>query len=104
MLIQLTYASRTARSLGPADIKDILGASQRNNARAGITGALCFPAFFRLLRIRNPAAQGFAAGLSAHGLGTARAFLISEEVGAFAALGMGLNGIVTAVFLPLLLR
>ena len=41
MLIQLTYASRTARSLGPADIKDILGASQRNNARAGITGALC---------------------------------------------------------------
>ena len=70
----------------------------------GITGTLCVPAFFRLLKIRNPAAQGFAAGLSAHGLGTARAFLISEEVGAFAALGMGLNGIVTAVFLPLLLR
>lgn len=41
MLIQLTYASRTSRVLGPADIKDILGASQRNNARAGITGALC---------------------------------------------------------------
>lgn len=41
MLIQLTYASRTARVLGPADIKDILGASQRNNTRAGITGALC---------------------------------------------------------------
>ena len=41
MLIQLTYASRTSRLLGPADVKDILGASQRNNARAGITGALC---------------------------------------------------------------
>jgi len=41
MLIQLTYASRTSRVLGPADIKDIQGASQRNNARAGITGALC---------------------------------------------------------------
>ena len=41
MLIQLTYASRTSRVLGPADIKDILSASQRNNARAGITGALC---------------------------------------------------------------
>ena len=41
MLIQLTYASRTSRILGPADIKDILSASQRNNARAGITGALC---------------------------------------------------------------
>lgn len=41
MLIQLTYASRTARPLGPADIKDILATSHRNNARAGITGVLC---------------------------------------------------------------
>ncbi|GAA4428704.1 BLUF domain-containing protein [Acidovorax lacteus] len=41
MLIQLIYASRASRVLGPADIKDILGASQRNNARAGVTGALC---------------------------------------------------------------
>jgi Sensors of blue-light using FAD len=40
MLIQLTYASR-AVNLGPADIKDILAASNRNNARLGITGALC---------------------------------------------------------------
>ena len=41
MLIQLTYASRTARILGPMDVKDILGASQRNNSRLGVTGALC---------------------------------------------------------------
>ena len=41
MLIQLTYASRTTGNLGPADIKDILAASQRNNARLGVTGALC---------------------------------------------------------------
>lgn len=41
MLIQLTYASRTSRVLGPLDIKDILNASQRNNARIGVTGALC---------------------------------------------------------------
>jgi len=41
MLIQLIYASRCSRVLGPADVKDILSASQRNNTRAGITGALC---------------------------------------------------------------
>ena len=70
----------------------------------GITGAACFPALFRLLRIRRHATQGFAVGLAAHGLGTARAFLASEEMGAFAALGMGLNGILTALLLPLLLR
>jgi len=41
MLIQLTYASRTSRILGPSDVKDILSASQRNNTRLGVTGALC---------------------------------------------------------------
>ena len=35
MLIQLTYASRCSHALGPADIKDILGPPQRNNARLG---------------------------------------------------------------------
>jgi len=41
MLIQLTYASRTAHILGPGDVKDILQSSLRNNAAAGVTGALC---------------------------------------------------------------
>ena len=41
MLIQLTYASRTAHILGPGDVKDILQSSQRNNAALGVTGALC---------------------------------------------------------------
>ncbi len=41
MLVQMTYASRSARPLGPGDIKDILGSSRRNNARLGVTGALC---------------------------------------------------------------
>lgn len=70
----------------------------------GILGAACFPGLFGLLKIRSHATQGFAVGLAAHGLGTARAFLVSEEMGAFAALGMGLNGILTALLLPLLLH
>ena len=69
----------------------------------GILGAMGFPAFFRLLRVHNHVAQGFAVGLSAHGLGTAHAFLVSEKMGAFSALGMGLNGVLTAILLPFLL-
>ena len=69
----------------------------------GIIGAVGFPSFFHRLNIRNHATQGFAVGITSHGLGTARAFMISEEMGAFAALGMGLNGILTAVALPLVL-
>jgi hypothetical protein len=41
MLIQLTYASRTSKTLVPEDLTAILAASQRNNARVGVTGALC---------------------------------------------------------------
>ena len=41
MLVQLTYASRTAGILGASDVKDILAASKRNNSRIGVTGALC---------------------------------------------------------------
>ncbi len=68
----------------------------------GIVGAFGAPPFFRLLRIDHHPTQGFAIGLAAHGLGTARAFLVSEEMGAFSALGMGLNGVLTAVLLPVL--
>jgi putative effector of murein hydrolase len=70
----------------------------------GIIGAIGFPSLFRLLNIRDHATQGFAVGLAAHGLGTARAFLVSEEMGAFSALAMGLNGLLTAVLLPPLLH
>ena len=42
-----------------------------------------------------------ATGVAAHGIGTARAFQVSEQAGAFAALAMGLNGALTALLLPL---
>ena len=68
----------------------------------GIVGAVIAPALFRLLRVQDHAIQGFALGVTAHGIGTARALQISEEAGAFAALAMGLNGAVTALLLPAL--
>ena len=40
MLIQLTYASSIYKTLVPTDLSAILAASQRNDARAGVTGTL----------------------------------------------------------------
>ncbi len=40
MLIRLVYASRSTGALTPADVKDIVRSSQRNNAKLGVTGAL----------------------------------------------------------------
>ncbi|MFN3581912.1 MAG: LrgB family protein, partial [Pseudomonas sp.] len=42
-----------------------------------------------------------AMGNCAHAVGTARSMEESEEAGAFAALGMSLMGMATAVLLPL---
>lgn len=69
----------------------------------GILGAIWGRALFRLLRVEDHAVQGFAMGIAAHGIGTARAFQVSETCGAFSALAMGLNGLLTALLLPLLL-
>lgn len=39
-MIRLIYVSRASRAL-PAELKDILASSRTNNARVGITGAMC---------------------------------------------------------------
>ena len=67
----------------------------------GIFGVLLAPVIFRLSKIDDDRWQGFILGVTAHAIGTAKAFEISTRCGAFATLGMGLNGIWTSVFLPL---
>lgn len=69
----------------------------------GSLGAVGFPLLFKWMKSNDAAAEGFAIGVTSHGFGTARAFLINEEMGAFSALGMGLNGILSAIALPLIL-
>lgn len=70
----------------------------------GILGAVLARGTLNLMRIKDHAVRGFAVGLAAHGIGTARAFQVSEQMGAFAGLAMGLNGLLTAFLFPLLLR
>jgi predicted murein hydrolase (TIGR00659 family) len=69
----------------------------------GIIGAVLGRYVLDALRIRDHAVRGFSIGVAAHGIGTARAFQVSEQAGAFAALAMGLNGLLTAILLPVLL-
>jgi putative effector of murein hydrolase len=69
----------------------------------GIVGALAGPPLFRWMGIDDPRVIGFTLGLVAHIVGTARAASYGRQAAAYAGLGMGLTGIVTAIFLPLLL-
>ncbi len=68
----------------------------------GVLGAVAAPALLKATGTHDDAMRGFAMGMSAHGIGTARAFQISETAGAFSALAMGLNGVVTSIVVPLL--
>lgn len=68
-----------------------------------IIGAVMVTPLMNALRIRDYAARGFAAGLAAHGIGTARAFAVDPVAGAFAGIAMGLNAIMTALIAPALL-
>ncbi|HWV63054.1 MAG TPA: LrgB family protein [Oxalicibacterium sp.] len=70
----------------------------------GVFGAGIAQYVFRLIRIDDDITCGFALGATAHGVGTARAFQVSEEMGAFSGLAMGISGILTAFLLPLALK
>ena len=72
-------------------------------ALAGFCGVVVARPLLNLLGVKDPAVRGFSLGLTAHALGTARALQHSDTAGAFAALGMALNGAATALLVPLLL-
>ncbi len=69
----------------------------------GLLGALLGSFIFKILRIKHDAAKGFALGLISHAVGIARAIEISDKAAAFAALAMGLTGVVIAVLLPIVI-
>ncbi len=70
----------------------------------GITGAIVVTPLMNALGLRDYAARGFAAGVASHGIGTARAFQVSELAGTLAGLGLALNGLVTAILAPALVH
>jgi len=70
----------------------------------GILGASLGPWLLEKLRISEPMAKGLAMGVASHGIGTGRAVYMGEVAAAFSGLAMGLNGLATAVLLPLIWR
>ncbi|TSE30654.1 Inner membrane protein YohK [Tepidimonas thermarum] len=66
----------------------------------GIWGAVTARPLFDRLGWRDPVVRGFALGVAAHGIGTARAFQVHPTMGAFAGLAMGLAALFNAVVLP----
>lgn len=70
----------------------------------GIIGAALGKYVLDAMRVRDWRARGFALGLAAHGIGTARAFQVNAEAGTYAGLAFGLHGVLAAFALPFLWR
>jgi predicted murein hydrolase (TIGR00659 family) len=67
----------------------------------GIMGAIIVTPMMNRIGITDFRARGFAVGIAAHGIGTARAFQVDTVAGVFAGIAMGLNALVTSLFVPL---
>jgi predicted murein hydrolase (TIGR00659 family) len=69
----------------------------------GIMGAIIVTPLMNRAGITDFRARGFAAGLAAHGIGTARAFQVDAVAGVFSGIAMSLNALVTSLFVPLVI-
>ncbi len=70
----------------------------------GIIGAVTVTPLMNLLGITDWRARGFAVGVAAHGIGTARAFQVNPVAGAYAGIAMALNALLTSLIVPVLVR
>ncbi|HSZ97809.1 MAG TPA: LrgB family protein [Bradyrhizobium sp.] len=67
----------------------------------GIMGAITVTPLMNWMGITDFRARGFAVGIAAHGIGTARAFQVDAVAGVFAGIAMSLNALVTSLLVPL---
>ena len=70
----------------------------------GLVGGIVGMKAMKATHIGSPMAQGLSLGTAAHAVGTSTAMDISRKYGAFASLGLTLNGILTALLTPSILR
>ncbi len=68
----------------------------------GIFGGLVGPFVMKALGIHSHIAKGLAMGAAAHGVGTARAIEMGAVEGAISGLAIGLMGVATSVFAPVI--
>lgn len=70
----------------------------------GLLGAVFGFKTMQIMRVGSPIAQGLSMGTAAHAVGTSTAMDVSSKYGAYASLGLTLNGILTALLTPTILR
>lgn len=98
----LAFATRSVTTPVGLSVAQIIGAplvmANLIIIVSGILGAGMCRILFK--NIQDERAQGLALGLVAHAIGTVEAWTISPTAGRYAAFGLAIHGLVTAMWLP----
>lgn len=70
----------------------------------GLFGAVFGFKILQVGRVKSPIAQSISIGTASHAIGTSRAVEFGRIYGAYASLGLILNGLLTALLTPIVLR
>jgi len=106
--VQISIAPKSVTAAVAMSISSNLGGEPALTAVlvviTGVTGAVLATPLMNAMGLRDYAARGFAAGMAAHGIGTARAFAVDPVAGTFAGIAMGLNAILSSLLIPVIVR
>lgn len=104
LLTQLSLAPKSVTTPVAIVVAEQIGGLQALTAGfviiTGVVGAMFGAAIFKLFSVDDERAMGIAMGVSAHGVGTAKAWQLSHTMGAFSGLGMALAALLIAFVLP----
>ena len=100
-----TYITKSVTSPIAVPLTEELGGLQGLAAvvvlATGTVGAVFGPPILRRLGLDQPLEMGMAIGVATHGIGAAEVLRHNGLAGAAAGLAMGLNGLFTAILLPI---
>lgn len=68
---------------------------------AGMTGAVLGPSILKLVKVKEPVAQGLAMGTASHAIGTSKAMELGEVQAAMGSVAIVITGIITVIVVPI---
>ena len=100
----MSLASKSVTTPIAMEVTQVLGGIPSLTAAivviTGLIGAVIGFKTLSVGQVRNPMALGLSMGAASHAVGTSAAMDRDQFVGAYASLGLTINGILTALFTP----
>lgn len=71
---------------------------------SGIGGAVVAPTVMKIIKVKDPVAQGVGIGTTSHAVGTSKALQMGEIQGAMSGLSIALAGFISVILIPIIVK